>query len=81
MINGAVQENSVLYFYVQYPSMCLQSMVGEEARFDYVVFEYYMILRNHETKLIQLAQRVRARFPRASLIFLVIVIRSSSSKL
>lgn len=46
-------------------------MVGDDARFDYVVFEYYLLLHDNEKKLTVLANRVRARFPDAVIIFLM----------
>ena len=45
-------------------------MVGDDARFDFVVFEYYSILVNNEARLVDLAKRVRTRFPDALIIFM-----------
>lgn len=56
----------------QYPYLCFESMIGEDARFDFVVFEYYGILQGTEARLVDLGKRVRARFPDATMIFLAV---------
>ena len=56
----------------RYPYLCFRSMVGEDLRVDFVVFEYFNILSGHERKLWVLAERARARFPEATFIFLMV---------
>jgi len=51
-----------------YPSLCAQSMVGDEDYFDVITFEFYPILSDD---LEILVDRVRERFPNATMIFLV----------
>mmetsp|Transcript_17397 Transcript_17397/g.25131 ORF Transcript_17397/g.25131 Transcript_17397/m.25131 type:complete len:464 (-) Transcript_17397:67-1458(-) len=55
-----------------FPSMCLQSLVGDDLRVDYVVLEFFHIVSGGEAKLLDLAIRIRQRFPDAFLIFLIV---------
>eukprot|EP00543_Licmophora_paradoxa_P005292 CAMPEP_0202454350 /NCGR_PEP_ID=MMETSP1360-20130828/12113_1 /ASSEMBLY_ACC=CAM_ASM_000848 /TAXON_ID=515479 /ORGANISM="Licmophora paradoxa, Strain CCMP2313" /LENGTH=403 /DNA_ID=CAMNT_0049073653 /DNA_START=187 /DNA_END=1398 /DNA_ORIENTATION=+ len=53
----------------QYPALCTQSMVGdgENEIYDVIVLEYNL---RADKDLIQLARRLRQRFPKATIIFL-----------
>ena len=57
----------------KFPAMCTRSLVGDDLRVDFVVYEYYYIINrpSERGKLYTLAQRIRTRFPDATMIFII----------
>ena len=52
-----------------YPSACAETMVGDDHTYDVILLDYYLLANDG---LLELAKRLRARFPHAILIFLEI---------
>ena len=69
--NGRAQTMiiSFLFIITDFPALCAFSMVGNTNIYDVIIFEYYLKSSN---KLDRLAMRLRQRFPRATIIFVLV---------